>query len=263
MKALILILAILPTLGHAVCNSVISRTNFSANSVLTSSALNSQFNTVYTRVNELPGDCITDATITTAKIQDDAITLDKLADAISERFIPVGTVLAFGSETAPDGYFNCDGSAISRTTYADLFAVIGTSFGEGDGSTTFNLPNFEGRFLRGWANGNANDPDRGSRTAMASGGATGDSVGSIQADAIRNITGTFAFTDDNDTSPASRVKFANGAFTAVDNGYNTGAFAAYSTSAGNDTVSFDASTQVATGGDNRPINAYVNFIIKY
>lgn len=54
---------------------------------------------------------------------------------------PVGTIVAFGGTTAPTGWLICDGSAISRTTYADLFAVIGTAYGTGDGSTTFNLPN--------------------------------------------------------------------------------------------------------------------------
>ena len=51
-----------------------------------------------------------------------------------------------------DGFLLCDGSAVSRETYADLFAVIGTTFGDGDGSTTFNLPDFRGRFIQG-ANG--------------------------------------------------------------------------------------------------------------
>lgn len=55
-------------------------------------------------------------------------------------------------KNALDGFLLCDGSAVSRETYADLFAVIGTTFGEGDGSTTFNLPDFRGRFIQG-ANG--------------------------------------------------------------------------------------------------------------
>ena len=53
---------------------------------------------------------------------------------------PVGTIAAFGGTSAPSGWLVCDGSAISRTTYANLFDVIGTSYGSGDGSTTFNLP---------------------------------------------------------------------------------------------------------------------------
>ena len=53
---------------------------------------------------------------------------------------PLGTINAFGGSTAPDGWLLCQGQAVSRTTYADLFAIIGTAFGAGDGSTTFNVP---------------------------------------------------------------------------------------------------------------------------
>lgn len=56
--------------------------------------------------------------------------------------VPVGTVLVFAGSTAPTGYLLCDGSAVSRTTYSALFSVIGTTYGVGDGSSTFNLPNF-------------------------------------------------------------------------------------------------------------------------
>jgi microcystin-dependent protein len=56
---------------------------------------------------------------------------------------PVGAIVPYGGDTAPTGYLLCDGSAVSRTTYADLFAVIGTKYGSGDGSTTFNLPDGE------------------------------------------------------------------------------------------------------------------------
>ena len=58
---------------------------------------------------------------------------------------PIGTVEAYSGNTAPNGYLLCDGSAVSRTTYSDLFSVIGTTYGSGDGSTTFNLPNLKGR----------------------------------------------------------------------------------------------------------------------
>jgi microcystin-dependent protein len=58
---------------------------------------------------------------------------------------PVGSIKEYAGSTVPVGYLNCDGSAISRTEYAALFAVIGTTFGVGDGSTTFNLPDKRGR----------------------------------------------------------------------------------------------------------------------
>ena len=61
----------------------------------------------------------------------------------------VGAVIAFAGSTSPAGWLLCDGSAVSRTTYAALFAVIGTTYGSGDGSTTFNLPNLTDKFIQG------------------------------------------------------------------------------------------------------------------
>ena len=61
----------------------------------------------------------------------------------------VGTIKPWGKATAPDGYLLCDGSAVSRTTYADLFTVIGTTYGTGDNSTTFNVPDLQGKFPQG------------------------------------------------------------------------------------------------------------------
>jgi len=58
---------------------------------------------------------------------------------------PSGSIMMYGGSTAPSGYLLCDGSAVSRTTYADLFTAIGTTYGTGDGSTTFNVPNVKGK----------------------------------------------------------------------------------------------------------------------
>jgi microcystin-dependent protein len=63
--------------------------------------------------------------------------------------IPVGVVQAYAGNTVPDGWLLCDGSAVSRTDYADLYAVIGTTYGLGNGSTTFNLPNLTDKFIQG------------------------------------------------------------------------------------------------------------------
>jgi len=57
--------------------------------------------------------------------------------------VPIGAVICFGGDDAPSGYVLCDGTAISRTTFANLFAVIGTNYGVGDGSTTFNVPDMK------------------------------------------------------------------------------------------------------------------------
>ena len=63
---------------------------------------------------------------------------------------PVGSISLFAGKTAPNGWLICDGSAVSRTTYANLFSVIGTTYGTGDGSTTFNIPDLQGRVPVGY-----------------------------------------------------------------------------------------------------------------
>ena len=70
--------------------------------------------------------------------------------------LPIGSIVPYGSRFAPTNWLICDGSAVSRTTYSELFAVIGTSFGSGDGSTTFNLPNLKGKVPVGY---NSSDTD--------------------------------------------------------------------------------------------------------
>lgn len=59
--------------------------------------------------------------------------------------IPAGAIMPYGGSTAPGGWLLCDGSAVSRTTYATLFGIMGTAYGVGDGATTFNLPDLQGR----------------------------------------------------------------------------------------------------------------------
>lgn len=78
----------------------------------------------------------------------DAVNKSQL-DAVDANTNPAGAILMYGGAAAPSGWLLCNGSAVSRTTYADLFAVVGTTFGVGDGSTTFNLPNFQDRFPAG------------------------------------------------------------------------------------------------------------------
>jgi len=67
--------------------------------------------------------------------------------------LPSGSITMYGGNSAPTGWLKCDGSAISRSTYSDLFSAIGTSFGVGDGSTTFNLPDLSGRIPVGVGTG--------------------------------------------------------------------------------------------------------------
>jgi microcystin-dependent protein len=89
-------------------------------------------------------------------------------------YLPPGALQLFAMQTAPSGWLVCDGSAVSRATYANLFAAIGTLYGVGDGSTTFNVPDARGRFTRVWDNGAGLDPAR--------------VFGSVQADTFASHT---------------------------------------------------------------------------
>jgi microcystin-dependent protein len=80
--------------------------------------------------------------------------------------LPVGSGLLWYSATAPDKYLLCDGTAISRTTYAALYSIIGDTYGNGDGSTTFNLPDLRQRFPMG-------------KAASGTGNSLGDTGGAI------------------------------------------------------------------------------------
>jgi len=115
--------------------------------------------------------------------EDQAQLLAAIQTLMSAGSAEVGEPRGFFAETPPDGWLEADGSAVSRATYAALFAAIGVMFGNGDGSTTFNLPDLRGRFLRGWDHGAGVDPDAASRADRGD-GTTGDHVGTKQAHAL-------------------------------------------------------------------------------
>jgi phage-related tail fiber protein len=71
-----------------------------------------------------------------------------------------GAIMPFSFSLAPDGWLECNGSEVSRTTYANLFSKIGTNYGVGDGVNTFNIPDLRGEFIRGWDNGRGVDSNR-------------------------------------------------------------------------------------------------------
>jgi microcystin-dependent protein len=84
----------------------------------------------------------------------------QVASITPQDMTPAGTIIWSARNTAPTGYLKANGAAISRTTYATLFSAIGTTFGSGDGSTTFNVPDLRGEFARGWDDGRGIDSGR-------------------------------------------------------------------------------------------------------
>jgi phage-related tail fiber protein len=85
--------------------------------------------------------------------------LDALTASISTA-VPSGTIINVAMNTAPSGYLKANGAAVSRSTYAALFTAIGSTFGVGDGSTTFNVPDLRGEFVRGWDDSRGIDGSR-------------------------------------------------------------------------------------------------------
>jgi hypothetical protein len=127
--------------------------------------------------------------------------------------IPPGTVISVASSIAPAGYLKANGAAISRSTYSTLFAGIGTVHGAGNGTSTFNIPDLRGEFIRGWADGRAVD--------------TGRSFGSSQADDFKSHTHSVSFNftsvvtqpGGNETpGGGGRGQYANISATATANG---------------------------------------------
>lgn len=181
--------------------------------------------------------------------------------------VPTGTVIAFAGNSVPAGWLLCDGRAVSRLTYAALFSAIGVIHGPGDSVSTFNLPDYRGRFLRGVDGTAGRDPDKFSRTAPMTGATgSGNAVGSIQVAATaRPATG---FTTDvqgahtHANGNYNRVLQVTGTntTTGVDNSATEPDIL---TSAPMITAGNHAHT-ITGGGDSetRPLNAYVNFIIK-
>jgi microcystin-dependent protein len=197
-----------------------------------------------------------------------------------EALLPPGTIIAFGGPAGaatdggaggiPPGWLLCDGSAVSRATYASLFGAIGINFGGGDGITTFNLPDMRGRFLRGVDHGAGRDPDAANRAASAPMGPTGDKVGTLEGAGTAMPTATFAtasagdhthpfsdsyYSEANCPGPASPMTREGSSGTDNDN--NLCQFASTTSGAG-------AHTHGITGGDSetRPKNVGVNYLVK-
>jgi len=189
-------------------------------------------------------------------------TASQAADG-SAQLVPTGVILSYGGANAPTGWLLCDGRAISRTTFAGLFAVLSTSFGVGDGSTTFNLPDLRGRFPRY----DDNMGNHGISGVTASGAAsrdTGRVHGSAQVDATKRPTTAFT-TAAAPVSGSSQIGYVLSAPPGGNVGAPTTATDPNRTGIINVTNSLTAAASTVNGGgdaETRPINVAVNAIIK-
>lgn len=132
----------------------------------------------------------------------------------------VGEVSFFAMVTPPTGWLKANGSAVSRTTYADLFAVVGTSYGAGDGSTTFNLPDLRGEFVRGF------DDSRGVDSGRTMGSAQVDAFGAhkhIQgyAATVSSRYGNQTGLSTQNSDQTSGATGSSGAFTSTEGSTET------------------------------------------
>ena len=126
----------------------------------------------------------TDSVIT-AKIQDGAVTSAKLDAGAVSVLMPSGSLMPYAGSSAPTGYLLCDGAAISRTTYSALFALVGTTYGSGDGSSTFNIPDLRGRVIAGQDDMGGSSANR---LTNQTGGVDGDTLGGTGGEEGQTLT---------------------------------------------------------------------------
>lgn len=172
---------------------------------------------------------------------------------------PPGLIMPFGgeAENIPEGWLLCDGSEISRTEYAGLFAAIGIAWGAGDLTSTFNLPDLRGQFLRGVDGSAGVDPDKNSRTAKYGGGNTGNATGSYQDDAFQGHWHKNKYSTDYNGygSPGNGWK-SNWANAYQDATTTSPSFIV-------DPAPDNIHGTPRTSNESRPKNVYVHYIIKY
>ena len=151
--------------------------------------------------------------------------------------VDIGFAKPFGGTEIPAGYLYCDGSEVSRKAYDKLFAAIGTTWGEGDGENTFNIPDLRGIFVR------------------CDGGENNAEIGVRQEDAIRDITGSLSGVYNSSTASGS-----GGALQWVTTSQSHMQLASGSGRIG---VEFRASWVVPTAAEVRPVNVAMKYCIRY
>lgn len=199
---------------------------------------------------------------------DDVDTLIKTAtDTATAAGVPIGSVVDYCGSSAPSGYLFCYGQAVSRTvTYSALFAAIGTTFGTGDGSTTFNLPDFRGRVAAGKDNMGGTSANR---LTGITGSVDGDVLGGAGGEEGHSLTSAenaahSHFIANNDTSLTlpDILRSTNTALRQIGSGANTQDYAlgGGATSA---TVGISSSSGSGTAHNTVQPTMVVNKIIRY
>lgn len=161
---------------------------------------------------------------------------------------PSGMVAYFANSAPPEGWLKCNGAAISRTTFSDLFEAIGTSYGAGNGTTTFNVPDLRGEFIRGWDDGRGADPSR------AFGNAQGHTFGSHSHSGSTDTAGSHSHSVTGTSTPPG------GAYANV--GGNMGNYTSTNTSSAG-SHSHSVSVGASGGSETRPRNVSLLACIKY
>ena len=173
------------------------------------------------------------------------ITTAKLAIDVQNALVPVGAVQAFATNSTPSGWLYADGSDVSRTTYADLFAKIGTTYGAGNGTTTFGIPDLRGIFVRGI----------GSQTI---GGVTySGTLATQQQDAMQRIQGEINV---NPNAGLNISSFSGAFFT---DGADTSTQVAFGVGTVEGVYKFDSALVTRTATETRPANIALRYCIKF
>jgi hypothetical protein len=176
-----------------------------------------------------------------------AVSTTRMNLNFQEEMTPTGTIIPYSKDTAPPGYILLNGSNLNRTTHARLFALWGTMYGVGDGSTTFGIPDLRGQFLRGIDSGAGVDPDASTRTDRGD-GTTGDNVGTKQTDLLNKQSLPRYVAESS----------AGGGYTRTDLLRSSGSQPGRTA-----TTYFDTNSFLSPPGDEtRPINTYVNYCAK-
>jgi microcystin-dependent protein len=167
--------------------------------------------------------------------------------------LPPGVIMPYAANSIPAGWLLCDGGAVSRTTYANLYALVGDAYGPGDGVNTFNVPDLRGIFPRG-AGTNAN-------ATIVAGGSAG-SVGTYQDDALQGHKHTDA--GHSHGGYVNSTLYPGWGFAFISGGtgsYNSIANPSATANLGNPTATTYGTPRIAS--ETRPANVTVNYIIKY